>query len=433
MRRFLSRSLMWKPTLLLLFLALSCPSRAELTIQITGQRAQATPIAIVPFKNAEGLKLDPATVVRADLANSGYFNSLSVSHMLTQPHQAEDIDFRHWRVLNQDYLVIGQITPDSTGHEVRFQLFNVHDGVKLAGYRLHAPNHQLRQAGHQISDLIFEHLTGQQGFFQSRIAYLSLETNAKGGKRYLINIADVDGGNARSVVASPQPLMSPAWSPKGNKLAYVSFERGKASIYVQELTTGKRERVSDAPGLNGAPAWSPDGQKLAMTLSKDGNPEVYVLNLANRQLQRLTENLAIDTEPAWSPDGQYLVFTSNRGGSPQLYKVAARGGRAQRLTFEGDYNAGASFSPDGRYLAMVHGNRGDYRIAALDLGNQTLTVLSAGNQDESPSFAPNSHAILYATQKQGNRHLAMVTVDGRSHPKQLNAVKGWVREPAWSP
>ncbi len=422
---------MWK--LLLFAMALSpLMANAQLTIQITGDKARATPIAVVPFQGAEILEPDPAAIVRSDLGRSGYFASLPVDNMLTQPKTLEQVDFRHWQVLGQEYLVIGQVTPENEGYLIHFQLFNVQDGQKITGYRLTAPKARLRQAGHQISDLIFEHLTGQKGVFQSRIAFLTTQTNTKGGKRYSLNIADAEKKKKRILVASPKPLMSPAWSPKGDKLAYVSFEQNKSSVYVQELATGKRERVIDYPGINGAPAWSPDGGKLALTLSKDGNPDIFVFDLTTRQLKKMTDNFAIDTEAAWSPDGQTLVFTSDRGGKPQLYRMSAQGGRAERLTFDGDYNAGADFSPDGRYLAMVHGNHGDYRIAVMELAGKNLTVLGAGSQDESPSFAPNSRQIIYGARVKGKRRLAPVSVDGRGL-SYLSHDSEQARDPAWSP
>ena len=409
-------------------------SQAELTIQITEGAEKAIPIAIVPFAGpGSAMPVDISSVVDADLNRSGYFKTLPKSDMLTRPKLPEEVRFRNWQILGQDYLVIGQISDDTGGRfNISFQLFNVYKNEQLLGYRMTVPNSELRRAAHHISDIIFEKLTGKKGDFDSRIAYLTTSKGPNGRKKYKLEIADADGFSPKTVAASNEPLMSPAWSPDGKMIAYVSFENKASAIYVQVLATGKRIRVADFPGINGAPAWSPDGSKLALTLSKDGSPDIYTLTLATRSLTKLTSSYAIDTEPVWSPDGQQIVFTSDRGGKPQLYVMPAHGGQAKRLTFDGDYNAGAAFSNDGKTLVMVHGNKGDYRIAVMDMASRTVNVLTSGRLDESPSFSPNGTMILYASRKGGKGQLSAVSVDGRMHQK-LVFDSGEVREPAWSP
>ncbi len=409
-------------------------AQGELNIRITQGLEGAQPIAIVPFgQGAEPPPSDIARIVASDLASSGLFTPIPASDLPGSPHVAEDIDFNDWRLLGTANLVIGQVESPSAGrYAVEFRLFDVFKASQTLGYRFEGGGSELRSIAHRISDLLFEHLTGLRGAFNTRIAYVTETPGADGRPRYSLNVADSDGANWKPVLDSRQPIISPAWSPDARQLAYVSLENRQSQIYVQDLASGERRRVATFPGLNGAPAWSPDGNQLAMTLSKDGNPEIYALHLATNRLRRLTQSVSIDTEPAWSPDGQSLVFTSDRSGKPQIYQMPAAGGRATRLTFEGDYNARASYSPDGKRLALVHADRGAFRIATLDLDGNTLLVLSDGQLDESPSFAPNGSMILYATSDSEGASLAAVSADGR-FKQRLATRQGRVREPAWSP
>jgi TolB protein len=266
--------------------------------------------------------------------------------------------------------------------------------AQITGYELDARPDELRRIAHQISDIIYEALTGERGAFDTRIAYVT-EMKTGGASVYALNVADSDGFNPQVVLESKAPIVSPAWSTDGRLLAYVSFEGGRPRIFAQNVATGTRQVIAAFPGLNGAPAWSPDGKHMAMTLSKDGNAEIYVMNINTRVLRRLTTGGAIDTEPAWAPDGKSLVFTSDRGGTPQIYRIPpAAGGRATRLTFEGKYNSRATFAPDGKSIALIHGSKGTFRTAVLDLENKALRVLTKTTLDESPSFAPNGSMLL---------------------------------------
>jgi len=416
-------------------LSISMTSHADdLVIEITKGSESAMPIAVVPFgwNGVSALPVDIANVVSTNLARSGYFKTLPESHMLTRPHRPDEVKFVAWQALGQEYLTIGQVEQLGDLYQVQFHLFNVAKGEQLLAYRMTVKPHQLRRTAHHISDLIFEKLTGIKGVFNTRIAYVtSIGSNPK-QKTYKLQVADADGYNPVTIASSHEPLMSPAWSPDGTKIAYVSFERKTSAIFVQTLATGERQSVASFPGINGAPAFSPDGSKLAVALSKDGNPEIYILDLSNRSMTRLTQHYAIDTEPNWSPDGQAIVFTSDRGGKPQLYLVPSSGGEAKRLTFRGDYNSRGVFSPDGRQIAMVHGNRGDFRIAVMDMATRSISVLTEGRLDESPSFAPNGSMVLYAAKKGGQVVLSAVSADGRTS-QRLAFHQGEVREPAWSP
>lgn len=420
-------------TLLTLALALLPGPRdahAVLTIRITEGTEGAQPIAVVPFGGAgTALPVDVAEVVRADLARTGRFAPVPPADLPGQPQDGTQVDFRDWRRLGAENLVVGRVAAEGPGrYSVQFQLFDVFKGQQLAGYAISAQDRTLRRVAHKIADLIYQQLTGERGAFATRIAYVSETRDPGGARRYALEVADSDGHDPQRVLESSQPVLSPAWSPDGQRLAYVSFEASRPVVYVQDLTSGRRQEVAAFEGINSAPAWSPDGGKLALTLSREGNPEVYVMDVTSRELRRITDNPAIDTEPAWSPDGGSLVFTSDRGGRPQIYQVPSAGGAARRVTFEGDYNARASFSPDGKRLALVHGAGTGFRIGVLELDTGTLRTLTQTRLAESPSFAPNGAMVIYGS----GESLEVVSVDGRVR-QRLSASSGTVREPAWSP
>ena len=410
-------------------------AHAALTIEITQGVEGATPIAVVPFGwsgNTAAAPENIAAIITADLNRSGRFESLPDRDLIAHPIAGAQVQFRNWRMVKVDDLVIGKVTETADGNfSVQFELYDVFGGKQLTAATYPSSRADLRRVAHHISDVIYEKLTGQRGAFNTQITYVTTSGSVK-NRTYTLMVADSDGYNPQTILTSGQPLMSPSWSPDGSQIAYVSFENKTAEIYIQEVATGSRRKLAAFKGINGAPAWSPDGRQLALTLSRDGNPEIYIMDVANTALRRLTNGAAIDTEPVWMPDGRSIVFTSDRGGSAQLYRVSARGGKAERLTFEGKYNAGADISPDGRKIAMVHGNNGNYRIAVLDLDSGLMRVLTDGPLDESPSFSPNGSMVIYAT-RAGNREvLSAVSVDGRFR-QRLSLQAGNVREPVWSP
>ena len=421
------------PVLSVLLGLAATPSLAQLRLDITQGVSDAVPIAIVPFGGQpEDGPGDVAAVVGSDLQRSGRFEPMARADMVSRPVRGEQIRFEDWRVLKSDFLVVGEVEPAASGVVVRFELFNVATGQQLLAKQLPSTESGLRATAHRISDLVYERLTGVRGAFSTRLAYVAVE-GAPPSQRYKLMVSDADGFNPRTVADSPEPLMSPAWSPDGKLLAYVSFEGKASAIYAQELASGKRSRVSARAGINGAPAWSPDGRKLALTLSRGGNLDIYTLELATQTLTRLTSDEAIDTEPEWSRDGQSVYFTSDRAGNAQIYRVPANeGGRAERVTFIGGYNARPRVAPDGNELAMVTLDRGNYRIAVMNLKTGALRVLSSSNQDESPSFSPNGATLIYGTKAGHGGALATVSTDGRSQ-QRLSADRGELREPAWSP
>jgi TolB protein len=423
----------WPVLVALTALLLAVPAHAQLRLDITQGVRDAVPIAIVPFGGQDaGAATDIAAVVANDLKLSGRFAPLDRADMVVRPTSPDAVRFEDWRLLKSDFLVIGHLESGDSGQVAAFELFNVQTGQSLLAQRVPTADRAMRATAHRIADLVFERLTGIPGAFSTRIAYVAAEGKAP-AQRFQLIVADADGFGPHTVMQSSEPIMSPAWSPDGQSLAYVSFEGKASAIYVQRVATGERRRVSARSGINGAPAWSPDGTRLALTLSRDGNLDIYTLDLATQALTRITSDDAIDTEPEWSRDGSSLYFTSDRAGNAQVYQVTLGGAHgAQRLTFTNGYNARPRLSPDGQSLAMVTLDRGGYRIATLDLKSRNLRVLTDARQDESPSFAPNGAVIIYATRDRGRGALAMVSSDGQFQ-QRLSSERGDVREPVWSP
>ena len=418
---------------------LASQSIAELEIEITRGAGKRAPIAIVPFGwEGENLNapLDVAGVIGADLQRSGRFRVLPNEDMLQKPNTGVEVDFDDWRILGIEVIVVGRVTQTGlNAYSIGYEVYDVFKQERLIAYRRPASRGTLRRAAHRVADRIFEKLTGIQGIFATRIAYVTVEHN-ESSSLFKLMVSDEDGENERIYRESTDIIMSPAWSPDGRRLAYVSYEEDdEPKIFEQTLRTGNRIKLSRRKGIhNGAPAYSPDGRHLVLTLgSIDGNLDIYVMNLSNKKVKRLTTDRSIDTEGSWSPDGKQIYFTSDRSGGAQIYRIDSSGGIPERITFEGSYNARPRLSPDGKKLAMIHLNRKSYRIGVLDLNNGNFSIVSIGNQDnESPSFAPNSDKLIYATKQGQNGVLETVSVDGVIR-ERMGSGRVNVREPVWGP
>lgn len=415
---------------LLASIVTSLQANAALEIEISGGGAQQIPVAILPFAEPAGIPSKDSLheIIAADLKRSGMFRVLETRGMANLPTSVSQIKYAEWNALQAQAMTVGHVESLGGGRlKVTFQLMDVLKQNQLIGMDYQIAPTQVRATAHKIADAIYEKLTGEKGVFGSRIAYIN-----KIGKRYTLQVSDADGYNAQNVVSSNEPIISPAWSPDGTKMAYVSFEKKKPIVYVQSLTTGERKVIANYKGNNSAPAWSPDGSRLAVVLTYGANSQIYTVDADGSDLRQVTKSTAIDTEPAFSPDGKSIYFSSDRGGKPQIYKVSSSGGDASRVTFEGAYNVSPHFSPDGRFLAYIRNDGGKFRVALQDLSSGQVQLLSEGAQDESPSFSPNGRVILYATKVRGRGTLAAVSADGKVR-QRLSESGGDVREPAWAP
>ncbi len=412
----------------ILFIATS--ANAALDIQISGGSAQQIPIAIVPFdqKASTNAKENIAEIVSADLKRSGLFRILETRGMANLPSDASQVKYAEWAALQAQAVVVGRVQPASGGRfKVSFQLLDTLKQTKLVDSYYQPGSKQMRLTAHKIADVIYEKLTGEPGAFASRIAYVT-----KSGERYGLYVADADGFNPQRLASSNEPIISPAWSPDGKKMAYVSYEKKKPIVYVQVLTSGRRKMVANYKGNNSAPAWSPDGSKLATVLTYGANSQIYTINANGGGLKRITKSGGIDTEPVFSPDGTSIYFTSDRGGSPQIYRTSVNGGGVSRVTFEGSYNVSPHFSPDGKSLVYIRNDGGRFKVALQELDTGQVRLLSEGRQDESPSFSPNGRVILYATRSGSRGSLAAVSFDGKVR-QRLSESRGDIREPDWGP
>jgi len=411
---------------LLSTLAWPLNAAAQFRVEVTGVGMHQIPYAIAPFRVAAGVPHDVAAIVRANLERSGQFRTLdgaaAVMDEMARP------DLAPWRERHADALLTGSVTRLPDGRfDVRFRLWDVIRAQDLGGVSLPVPASDVRLAAHRVSDYVYEKLIGHPGVFSTRIAYVS-----RNNDRHHLLVADADGENAQAALASAEPIISPAWSPNGAQIAYVSFESRKPVIYTHEVASGRRRLLASFRGSNSAPAWSPDGRQLLATLTKGGSSQIYALDPNGGQPQRITQTRGIDTEPAFSPDGRHVYFVSDRGGSPQIYRMTPAGAEITRITFDGNYNVSPNISPDGRWMAYITRISGKLKLLVMELSSGSVTPLTDTTADESPSFAPNSRLIMYATRAQGREVLMITTLDGRIKSRLASAA-GSVLEPDWGP
>jgi TolB protein len=406
-----------------LFVAVA--AQAQFRVEVAGVGVTQLPIGFTTFRGAESSPQNIASIVAADLDRSGQFRSNMLSAVVDEVARP---DLAAIKQANLDALVTGSVTRLSDGRfDVRFRLWDAVKLQDLGGQSFAVGTADLRLVAHRISDFIYEKLTGEKGVFSTRIAYVTKVSN-----RFHLWIADSDGQNAQAALTSPEPIISPSWSPNGRELAYVSFETRKPVVYVHDIATGRRRILANFKGSNSAPTWAPDGKSLAVTLTRDGGSQLFVLPAQGGEPRRLIQSSGIDTEPVFAPDGSALYFVSDRGGSPQIYRTPAQGGPVQRVTFNGTYNISPAISPDGKTLAFITRSGSDYKLAVMDLNSDEVKTITSTRADERPSFAPNGKLIVYATRINGQEALMTTTLDGKITAR-LTGQAGDIREPHWGP
>ena len=404
---------------------LALPTWAQFRVEVSGVGLTQVPIAFAPLRGEEVSPQKTSAIVQADLERSGQFRGVTAGVVVDETQRP---DISAMRQKGADALLTGSISRMADGrYDVRVRLWDVVRGQDLGAMSYVVVTGDLRLASHKISDFVYEKLTGDKGVFSTRIAYVT-----KAGSRYNLWVADSDGENAQSALASPEPIISPSWSPSGGQLAYVSFESRKPVVYIHDVSTGKRRVVANFRGSNSAPSWSPDGRSLAVTLSRDGGSQLFVIDANGGEPRRLTQSAAIDTEPVFAPDGSAIYFVSDRGGAPQIYRMPASGGPANRVTFNGTYNISPSISPDGRWLTYISRIGGAFKLHVMDIASGNVAAITDTSRDERPSFAPNSRLIVYATHQDGREALMTTTLDGRIKAR-LSGQGGDLREPNWGP
>lgn len=405
---------------------LSTPLLAQFRVEVSGVGLTQMPVAVATFRGEAQAPQKIGAIVKADLERSGLFRAIDAAGQAADETTRPDLVV--WRQKGADSLVTGSVTLLADGRfDVRLRLWDIVRGQDLGGQSFAVTAADLRLSAHRIADFVYERLTGEKGIFSTRIAYVT-----KLSQRFTLWVADSDGENAQSALASPEPIISPAWSPNGSQLAYVSFESRKPVIYAHDVASGRRRLLANFRGSNSAPAWSPDGRHIAATLSRDGGSQLYLIDANGGEPRRLTQSSSIDTEPAYSPDGKNIYFVSDRGGAPQIYRMSASGSNIDRVTFNGAYNISPAVSPDGKWLAYISRVGGAFKLQVMQLGSGTVTQITDTSADESPSFAPNSRLIVYATQQQGREALMTTTLDGKIKAR-LAGSSGDIREPDWGP
>ena len=417
--------------LAILILPIFCAS--ELFLEITKGSEDPFKVAMIPFAGSSIIAKKLDAVIRNDLNGTGEFSMLDKRLLLPLKMEDEDINYQDWKLLGMDYVIAGNIINDKNSIDVDYEIYDIQKKRKIRSSKVFGLPNQLRQLAHYTSDGIYESIAGIKGIASTKLLYVNEIKSGDIKSRYRLMLADSDGANEQTLLSSSEPIISPSWSPDGKKVAYVSFETGLANVFIQNISTGKRDSVLSKNTQISSPSWSPDGKYLSLTLYQDGNAEIYILRLRDKTLTRMTNQFAIDTESSWSPKGNKILFTSGRSGSPQIYELDLRrlNSKAKRITFEGSYNAKASYLPNEEGIIFVNRSAdGLFHIALKYKKENFIRILTEAKMDESPSVAPNGNMVIYGITEEDQSMLAGFSLSGASF--KLPASQGEVREPAWS-
>ena len=417
--------------LAILILPIFCAS--ELFLEITKGSEDPFKVAMIPFAGSSIISKKLDAVIRNDLNRTGEFSMLDKRLLLPLKMEDEDINYQDWKLLGMDYVIAGNIINDKNSIDVDYEIYDIQKKRKIRSSKVFGLPNQLRQLAHYTSDGIYESIAGIKGIASTKLLYVNEIKSGDIKSRYRLMLADSDGANEQTLLSSSEPIISPSWSPDGKKVVYVSFETGLANVFIQNISTGKRDSVLSKNTQISSPSWSPDGKYLSLTLYQDGNAEIYILRLRDKTLTRMTNQFAIDTESSWSPKGNKILFTSGRSGSPQIYELDLRrlNSKAKRITFEGSYNAKASYLPNEEGIIFVNRSAdGLFHIALKYKKENFIRILTEAKMDESPSVAPNGNMVIYGITEEDQSMLAGFSLSGASF--KLPASQGEVREPAWS-
>ncbi|KQT54936.1 translocation protein TolB [Aureimonas sp. Leaf454] len=410
------------------------PAKAVVEIDVTKGNVQPLPIAITQFQTQNPVGRQITEVVTADLRRSGLFAPIDPAAFV-QKDISPDVAprFADWTVINAQALVTGKVSPEADGRlRVEFRLWDTFAGQQLDGQQFYTTPENWRRVAHIIADAIYERLTGEKGYFDTRVVFVS-ETGAKQSRVKRLAIMDQDGANVNYLSDGSDLVLTPRFSPSRQEITYMSFGRGEPRVYLLQLETGQREVVGNFPGMTFSPRFSPDGQKVVMSLQQEGNANIYAMDLRSRATTRLTSTAAIDTSPSYSPDGARIVFESDRGGRPQLYTMGADGSGQNRISFgDGSYSTPV-WSPRGDLIAFTKQSGGQFQIGVMRPDGSGERILTSGFHNEGPTWAPNGRVLMFFRDQKGGGGPQLFSIDLTGTNEQRIATPGFASDPAWSP